>query len=393
MRILIVGGGIAGPTLAHWLWRSGHEVTVLELAPAPRRGGYLVDFWGSGFDVAERMGIVPTLMERGYVFREMREVGADGRRIASLDPTGLIGQAGGRYVTIARSDLARSIDETLGEDVERLFGDTLSHIEDHGTHVTVGFEHGGERDFDLVVGADGLNSRVRRLAFGPDGEHRRDLGIAFAVFDVADYPRRDELIAITQTEVGHQMVRLALHDGGTMFILTFRHDGPVPHDPGDQRDLVRRSLATAGGEVPAVLDLMPDARTFYCDSASQIRLDSWSRGRVALVGDAAAAPSLLAGQGSALAMVGAYTLAAELALADGDHERAFEATHRRLASLVRAKQDGAVGLGVAFAPRNRRQLWLRTTLIRTMGLPLVARVAMGRSLRDPIELPPPDAIE
>jgi 2-polyprenyl-6-methoxyphenol hydroxylase-like FAD-dependent oxidoreductase len=153
--------------------------------------------------------------------------------------------------------------------------------------------------------------------------------------------------------------------------------------------LVRHALRDAGGEVPDILAAMPSARTFYCDSASQVLIPAWSRGRIGLIGDAAAAPSLLAGQGSALAMVEAYVLAAELERAAGDPVAAFAATHHRLAKVVRTKQDAAVSLGVAFAPRNRGQLLLRTTLLRTMGLPIVARIAMGRSLRDPIELPPP----
>jgi 2-polyprenyl-6-methoxyphenol hydroxylase-like FAD-dependent oxidoreductase len=389
MRVLIVGAGIAGPTLAHWLRRTGHEPTLVELAPTPREGGYLVDFWGTGFDVAERMGIVPRLMDRGYVFREMREVGSDGRRIASLDPTGLIGMAGGRYVTIARTDLASAIADSVAPDVETIFGDTVRELEDDGGRVRVRLEHGAEREYDLVVGADGLHSRVRSLVFPPGEVRRRDLGIAFAVFDVDGYEPRDELIAITHTEVGHQVVRLAMHDGGTMFVVTFRHVGPLPVSDAAQQEVVRAALAGARGEVPGILARMPEARTFYSDKAEQILLPEWSRGRVALVGDAAAAPSLLAGQGSALAMVEAYVLATELDRAGGDHIRAFAAAHRRLAKVVRDKQDAAIGLGVAFAPRNRLQLLLRSTLLRTMGLPVVARIAMGRSLRDPIALPPP----
>ena len=173
-----------------------------------------------------------------------------------------------------------------------------------------------------------------------------------------------------------------------MFLLTLRDGGNVPLDsPGEQQALLRRRLAGAGWETPAILDTMAEARTFYFDRVSQIRMPSWSRGRVALVGDAAACPSLLAGQGSALAMIEAYVLAAELAEADGDHVAAFARYHARLAPLLRSKQDAAKGLGLAFAPRGRVQLAVRNTVMRLLGLPRVPDLVMGRSLRDAVELP------
>jgi len=134
------------------------------------------------------------------------------------------------------------------------------------------------------------------------------------------------------------------------------------------------------------LNLMPQASTFYFDSVSQIRMPSWTRGRVALVGDAAACPSFLAGQGSALAMVESYILAAELTRSS-DHSEAFARYEARLAPLLRSKQDAAVGLGLAFAPKNRFQLLVRNTVMKLMGLPKVADLAMGKSFRDAVELP------
>ncbi|MBX3193634.1 MAG: FAD-binding domain [Microbacteriaceae bacterium] len=391
MRVLIVGAGIAGPTLAYWLRRSGHEPTLLEHAPEPRRGGYLVDFWGAGFDIAEWMGIVPELMRRGYIMREMREIGADGRRVASIDPGDLIGLAGGRYVTIARSDLAAVImTAAQGHGVETIYGDTVESLHDDGDAVHATLRSGAERTFDLVVGADGLHSRVRRLAFGPDEDYERGLGIAVAAFEVDGYAPRDEDIAVAHTEVGFQALRVALRDGATLFLITFRHDGPIPEDDVPaQQAVLREALAGAGGEVPAILDRLADARTFYFDTASQIRMPAWSAGRIALVGDAGACPSLLAGQGSALAMIEAYTLVRELELAGGDRIRALTAYHDRLAAMVLDKQDAAIGLGVAFAPRNGLQLVARNTIMRMMTVPFIARLAMGRSLRDQFELVPP----
>lgn len=391
MKVLIVGAGIAGPTLAYWLRRSGHEPVLLEAAPELRRGGYLVDFWGAGFEVADRMGIAERVQEAGYHMREVREVDARGHRILSLDPDKLIARNGARYVSVGRSDLSRIIVDALPDDVEQVYGDSVAELSDEGDHVDVRLTHGGDRRFDLVVGADGLHSAVRRSTFGPESEFERRLGLAVAVFDVAGYRPRDELVAVSRTQVGGQTLRLSLDDDVSMFVFTFRNDVPIPLDNVDaQKTLLRDrlgALGMLGWEVPAILATLPRARTFYLDSASQIRLPSWSRGRIVLVGDAAGAPSLLAGQGTALAMIEAYVLAAELQAAAGDHPAAFAAYERRLGAFIRAKQDGATRLGGAFAPRSEPKLWFRNSVMRLMTLNWVTDLAVGRSLRDRIDLP------
>jgi 2-polyprenyl-6-methoxyphenol hydroxylase-like FAD-dependent oxidoreductase len=385
MKVLIVGAGIAGPTLAYWLLRAGHETTLVERTPELRRGGYLVDFWGAGFDVAERMGIVSELRRRGYVFTEVRAVDRDGHRVASFKPSAIFG-ATQRYLSIARSDLAAVIYDALDSAAELILDDTVQALVDDGERVRVRFESGQARDFDLVVGADGLHSRVRRLAFGPDQAYEKYLGIVVAAFEAEGYRPRDELIAMMHAEVGFQAVRVSFRDDHTLCLLTVRHDGPVPEDDrAAQEALLRTRLAGKGWETSAMLDLMPQTITFYFDSVSQIRMPSWTRGRVALVGDAAACPSFLAGQGSALAMVESYTLAAELSRCT--YSKAFAHYEERLAPLLRSKQDAALGLALAFAPKNTLQLLVRNTVMRLMGLPKVADLAMGKSFRDAVELP------
>lgn len=388
MKVLIVGAGIAGPSLAYWLLRTGHEPTLVERAPELRRGGYVIDCWGAGFDVADRMGIVPELMSKGYRLGEVRQVDGSGRRITSFDPELFVRGTGGRYVSVARGDLAAIIFGALNERVETIFGDTVRALDDDGRRVRVAFESGATRDFDLVVGADGVHSQVRRLVFGPDEEFEKDLGIAVAAFDVEGYRPRDELVAVMYTEVGLQVARLAMRDDVTMFLFTFRDDGGAQRDDvAAQQASLRARCVHAGWETPAILERMADARTFYFDRVSQIHMPSWTRGRVALLGDAAACVSLLAGQGSALAMLEAYVLAAELARANGDHGEAFSRYQGRLASFLLSKQKAAVGLAPAFAPRNRLQLFARNTVMKLMRLPYVAELAIGKSLRDPIELP------
>ena len=386
MKVLIVGAGIAGPTLAFWLNKLHHDVTIVEHAPALRTGGYLLDFWGAGFDVAERMGIVPQLRTRGYVFTEARAIDRNGRTIGSFNPEAVI-ESNKRYLSIPRTDLAQVVYDSIDGAVELVLGDTVRELADDGDRVHVTFEKGSARDFDLVIGADGLHSRVRELTFGPDELFEKYLGMVVAAFEVERYPERDELVAMMYAEVGFQAVRLSFREDATLLLFSLRHDGEVPAQRPAQEGLLREKLEGSGWEVPEMLAAMSRAENFYFDSVSQITMQSWSTGRVALVGDAGACPSFLAGQGTALAMVEAYTLAAELARTD-DHTEAFTRYHERLAPLIRSKQDAARGLGLAFAPKNRLQLLTRNTALKMMGLPKVAGIAMGRSFHDRVELPP-----
>lgn len=387
MNVLIVGAGIAGPTLAYWLARAGHTPTLLERAPELRRGGYLIDFWGAGFEVAARMGLAPALLERGYTPREARQERRDGTRMFSFSPEAFVGP-GVRYTSLARSDLAAVIYGALERKVETIFGDTLRALDDDGARVRVTFERGAARDFDLVVGADGLHSRVRRLLFGADEQFEKYLGFKIAAFDLEGYRPREELVAKLYTEVGYQVTAFPMRDDKTMFALTFLDDGEeVPEAREQQEALLRARFATAGWEVPAILEQMPRAESIYLDRVSQVRMPSWTRGRVALLGDAASCPSLLSGQGSALAMVEAYVLAAELARAPS-HAEAFAAYERQLMPLLRSKQKAAERLALTFAPKNGFQLFVRNSVMRLMASPFVVKLASGDSFYDKVDLPP-----
>lgn len=251
----------------------------------------------------------------------------------------------------------------------------------------VRFDSGATEEFDLVIGTDGLHSRVRELAFGPEAQFSRDLGIAVAAIELEGYRPRDETLAVTHTIVGAQALRFTGADDRTIFFFSFRQDGPVPLDERAAAErLLRQRLSGMGWEVPAALAAMSSSRSLYLDKAAQIRMPSWPTGRIGLLGDAAASPSLLAGQGAALAMVEAYPLAVRLR-EFGDHGAAFASLYAQLGPMVRAKQNAALRLGSVFAPRNRRELWIRNQGMKLVSIPWLANLFIGRSLYDPIELP------
>jgi len=386
--ILISGAGIAGPTLAFWLREHGFQPTIVERAPRLRTGGYIVDFWGAGFDVADRMGLVPAILQRGYQIKEVREVDRSGRRAGGFPVRALQGLTGGRFTSLPRSELSTLIFEALGDQVETIFDDSVTEIEDLGGHARVQFERTPPRMFDLVIGADGLHSQVRRLVFGEEARFERYLGLKVAAFLVPGYRPRDELAYVTHTDVGQQVGRFAMRDDRTMFLFIFTDRTPdIPEDLPGQKACLRERFRGSGWECRDILAALEDVDTLYIDRVSQVRMDRWTHGRVALVGDAAFCVSLLGGQGSALAMTAACILAGELKRAAGDHQAAFAQYQERLGAFIAGKQQAAVKLSTFFAPTSRFRLFLRNQVMNLMAIPFVTELAVGRELSDRIELP------
>lgn len=388
MDILIVGAGVAGATLAYWLARYGHRPTLVERAPQLRTGGYIIDFWGVGVDIAERMGLVPELERKGYRVREVRLVGREGERVGGFSADVFARFTGGRYLSIPRGDLAEAIYGALDAGTERVFRDEVTALEDVRGGVVVTFRRSTARRFDLVIGADGLHSSVRALTFGDEERFEKYLGYKVAAFEVPGYRPRDEEMYVLHTAPGLQIGRFAMRDDRTMFLFVWRDPDPtIPRDPDDQRAELRSRFGASGWETAEILRALDASPELYFDRVSQIRMESWTRGRVALVGDAAHCASLLAGQGSALAMLGATVLAGELQLARGDHRLAFERYEQRLRAFIAHKQRAAEGFASSFVPGSAFGVALRNKLSSLLSIPLVAKLALGRSLRDDIELP------
>jgi 2-polyprenyl-6-methoxyphenol hydroxylase-like FAD-dependent oxidoreductase len=389
MRVLISGAGIAGPTLAYWLARHGMTPTLVEKAPGIRTGGYVIDFWGAGFEVASRMGLLPDLIRTGYRVREVRVVDRNGRRVSGFPADAFARAVRSGFTSLPRGDLAAAIYGALDGRVETIFGDTITDIDQTVDDVRITFERHGPRTFDLVIGADGLHSRVRELIFGPEQRFERYLGIKVAAFEVAGYRPRDELVYMMYPRVGQEVSRFSMRNDRTMFLFTFAD--PDPHGPSelaDQKALLRERFAHSGWECPQILEALDAAHDLYFDRVSQIELDpTWTNGRVTLVGDAAFCVSLLGGQGSALAMAAAYILAGELQRAGGAHQDAFARYQQLFGPFVSMKQRAARRFAGAFAPKSRVSLFLRNRLFAALSIPWIADLVAGREFSDRIALP------
>ncbi|AJP05226.1 FAD-dependent oxidoreductase [Streptomyces cyaneogriseus subsp. noncyanogenus] len=366
--VLVSGAGISGLASAYWLHRPGCAVTVVEKAGAPRDGGYPIDVRGTATEVVRRMGILPHLRDAHIDSRRCTFLDADGREVASLSPRAVAGGVEGQDLEVRRGDLAAILYARVRDDVAFLFGDSVDTLDQSGQGVDVTFRSGRRRTFDLVVGADGTHSRTRESVFGPEEQFHRCLGYCFALFTMPNTPGLSREVMVWNAP-GRAAALYAVGDKDELHaLLAFHRPQPpveVLRSPGAQRELVATVFAGAGWEVPGMVDAMGDADDLFFDTAGQIRMPRWSSGRVALVGDAAYAPSFLTGQGTSLALVGAYMLADALAT-HRDHTAAFAAYENGVRPFV-ALNQALVGDGAAtLLPLTARALEQRDTRLRSL---------------------------
>ena len=358
--VLVSGASIAGPSAAYWLHQYGYDVTVVETAPALRPGGQAVDFRGEQVKVLRAMGI----------FEEIRryETAMGDQVVLDLDAKPALtvpGAAWSGEVEILRGDLARILYNHTKDYTEYVFGDRVTALTELADGVEVTFRHGAPRKFDLVVGADGVHSGVRAAAFGPESDYKHDLGYGIAGFTAPNHLGLDHS-SVMYNEPGRGLMVGSHREAGRLQVgLCFAADAIDfrRRTTDEQKALVAQLFANTGWEVPKLLEALPEADDLYVDSISQIHLDSWSKGRVVLLGDAAwcAGPG---GSGTGLAMMGAQVLAGELAAADGDHVVAFAKYEERLRKPATVGQKNGKGSGNFLAPRTAAKIRNRNRAYR-----------------------------
>jgi 2-polyprenyl-6-methoxyphenol hydroxylase-like FAD-dependent oxidoreductase len=344
-NVLISGGSVGGPALAYWLNRYGFNVTIVEITPSLRLGGQAIDVRGPALEVAEQMGVLDRIREARVQMRGMSMVDADGNELyRSEEHTITGGDLDSPDLEILRDDLSKIFADAAGDDIEWLFSDSIDALDDTADGIRVTFRSGTVRTFDLVVGADGLHSNTRRLAFGPEREFIRYMGTYLAVWAAPNYLNLDRWQIFHQAPGGSW-------GGGVMTVrdntelrvyMGFESEEPIAYDYRDaeaQKKIMLKEFEGVKWELPPLLEYMKAAEVFHFDAMAQIHMDSWSKGRVVMLGDAGYCGSPLSGQGTSMAMVGAYVLAGELKAADGDYEKAFAAYEAELRGYVTANQE------------------------------------------------------
>ncbi|MET7463243.1 FAD-dependent monooxygenase [Nonomuraea sp. NPDC005501] len=335
VKVLVSGASVAGPALAYWLNRHGHEVTVVERAPVLRDSGYAVDFRGAAFDVLEGMGILDEVRGCETGMRGTDLVDEEGRKVGELPVEAFAGD-----LEVPKRELTRILHRITEADVRYVFGDSIDRIEQDDTGVHVGFERGEPATFDLVVGADGVYSTVRRLAFGPHDRFVRHLGMSGVGFTTANHLGLDHT-GLLHSAPGRAVYLFSAADADRMTVsLSFATDSAALDllERDRQQEIVRERLAGVGWVVPRLLEEMDGASDFLFASACQVEMDRWSDGRIVLVGDAGHCAAPTSGMGTSQALIGAHALARHLAASAGDHAAAFRAYEDELRPYVEENQ-------------------------------------------------------
>jgi 2-polyprenyl-6-methoxyphenol hydroxylase-like FAD-dependent oxidoreductase len=364
MKILISGAGPAGLVVAYWLKRYGFTPTLIEKTPALRTGGYNIDIRGAATEVTRRMGIYEQLANASTDIQSALLIDKEGKVIRKISHNILRHQTGDD-IEIMRGKLCQVLMDQLSE-IEIIFDDSIENISQTTHAVQVGFKKNVGREFDLVIGADGLHSKVRSLVFGNESQFLHDFGIYYCIFTIPNDLNLDR-VEMQYTEFGKMMAIWSTR-GDTKATVSFgfvASNASKPQTVAERKQLIRSVFKEMGGEVPRILEMMNEASDFYFDVTGQIKMDSWSSNRVVLLGDSAYCPSPSSGQGLSLAIVGAYILASELTVSKEDFTTAFRNYEQEMRSFVDVNQTLGIKSAKLFKLQENQNL-LTSILVKLL---------------------------
>ena len=369
-NILISGAGITGLTLAYWLQIWGFSPTIVEKRSNLEERGYLIDFYGSGYDVAEKMGLLESLQAKSdqYGFTRVSFVDENGKERAALDMINFRTLLHQRYFPLMRGDLESAIYELVKNNVPIRFGVSINKLESHLDGVSVDFSDGTSQVYDLVIGADGIHSNVRNQIWGDETQFTRFLGFYVACSVIENFFDQPDVV-FGHFEPNIQATVYAIGKNKLATFFAFRSEALSIHGHEARLQALVDKVGNGGWVIPQLLEGTKKADEFFFDAATQIELDHWYVDRIALAGDACQCLTLLAGQGASMGMAGAYMLAEELHKAAGDYNIAFPAYQGRLQPEIKRRQKDARGLSGSFVPKNKFEVALTHFFLNASSLP------------------------
>ena len=366
MRVLISGASIAGPALAYWLHRFGFEVTIIERAPSLRPGGYAVDIRGAAISVLERMNILDQVRTLDTQMSGVYFVNGAGQIKGQISEAS-IGNQQGKDIEIMREDLCNILYDLTKDNVTYIWDDSITTISEDQTGAEVHFTNGKPQIFDLIIGADGIHSNVRTLKFGDEEQFKRTLGCYISIFNLENYLNLDHCQMLF-TVPGKTVGIYSSHDKKeAKGILVFQSES-LKYDRynlEEQKNHIFHAFEELSGwETPRLLEKLKEVTEFYFDEVCQIHMPEWSKGRVTLVGDAAYCPSPLSGQGTSLALVGAYVLAGELKASNGDYTKSFTSYEKEMRNFVEKNQKIGLMTAGGMIEKSNFKILMRNVMLR-----------------------------
>lgn len=357
-NILISGASFAGLSTAYWMKRLGCNVTVVEIAEGLKKGGTPVNIRGNTIDIVKRMGLFEQIQSNRITMESMEFKNSDDVTVRKDIIQNDREQLAEEEYEIERDVLLNMMFEAVKEDVEFIFGESITALKEESHGVDVSFKGGQKRSYDLVFGCDGIHSAVRKLWFGEETEFSHFLKTYFSITIVNKL-----LIQENTTQMYNEpgkAVLLNAYNNKTDIVLCFFSEEEIPYDyrnEEQQQNIILNQFSGLGWRTPELLEEVKNSKTFYFDKLCQMKMPSWTKGRVALVGDAGYCASPAAGMGGSLAIDGAAALADAFQKCDGNFELAFQEYNTSFRPFIEEVQASAAKFGVEFlVPRTEEAI-------------------------------------